>query len=400
MTTPVAASTQQTVVHVIDSLGQVGGAEQQLVENLRRFQDPRLHHRVLCLYELQTNSRQGELPREVTVEYVFPEGATPHRPKIIAATTAALRRIGPDVIHCGLPNAALAARIAGLVLGVPVFESLVNISHEAVRTTDNPAVHPWKLAAHRTVDRISMRSVARFQALSKAVERSWIETVGIPPERVVVIPRGVDTDLYGGPNLVSVRTDLLGGLGFSPDSFVVMNIGRQVPQKGQVYAIRALAELIRDVPEAVLLSAGTTGPSSGELRAEARRLGVSERVAWLGVRTDIPQLLEAADAFLFPSLYEGLGVSLLQAMASSLPVVTTGVAPMTEVVEHETNGLLVPPQDPAGIAAALRRLAGDPEFAAGLGAAGRATIATRFDSAVAAEQVESVYRELLGMAVQ
>ena len=387
----------KTVVHMIDSLGRVGGAEQQLVENLKRFGDPRLRHRVLCLYELTDDSRHDELPRDTVVDYLFAEGERPPRPKIILDATRALKRIGPDLIHCGLPNAALGARIAGRQLGVPVVESLVNISHENVRTTDNPAVSSWKLAVHRTVDRFTMARVARFQALSRAVARSWVDTVGIPADRVVVIPRGVDTDQYGGSAVPEIRDALLRDLEVDLDALVLLNVGRQVAQKGQIYAVRALAKVQETHPNTVLLSAGTTGPMSEPLREEAERLGLSGKVHWLGVRADIPALLGAADVYVYPSLFEGLGVSLLQAMAAGLPVVTTDVAPMTEVVQHGENGLLVPAQDPVALAAAVVDLASNPATARRLGAAARQTIIDGFDADVVTDRVEGMYLELLAM---
>lgn len=386
------------VLHVIDSLGRVGGAEEQMLENLRRFNDLRLSHGILCLYELEEDDRSSEVPPGVEVNYVYRSGVKESsRPHMVRDMTRAIRQTQPDLIHCGLPNAALGSRIAGRRLGIPVVESLVNISHENIRTVDNPAVARWKLIAHRLLDRISMRSVVRFQALSQAVARSWIDTVGIPADRVVIIPRGVDMSRFESLNSQQARAELCDSLGLTHDTFLILNVGRQVPQKGQVYAVRAMAALLRDVPNSAFLSAGSRGPMSDRLKDEADQLGVSDRVFWLGVRSDIPALLGACDAFVFPSLYEGLGVSLLEAMAAGVPSVTTDIAPMTEVITDRESGLLVKPQHPEEIASALRELANDPELRTKLGGAARLHIETGYASSTTAAMIESVYRDVLGL---
>lgn len=384
------------VVHVIDSLGRSGGAEQQLVANLLNFTDPGLSHEVLCLYRGST-SRESDLPPGVELSYLISDG---RRVRNRLALSLLMRRrlaeTRPDLIHCVLPDAALAARLAGRWLGIPVIESLVNIGHEEVRIVDSAAVTRWKLALHRWTDRWTMRNVARFQALSKEVARSWVDTVGIRPALIDVIPRGVDT---GGTTAdrdrSSCRMNLLAELGLPKDSFVILNVGRQVAQKGQIYALMALPKIITEVPTAVLVSAGSSGPMTQRLREEARRLGVEGRVHWLGVREDVSDLMAAADVFIFPSLYEGLGVSMLQAMASGLACVVTDRPPMTEVVSDGATGLLVPPRDSDAIAAALVRLAHDHALRGSLAARARAHVATQFDAGVVANRIERLYREVL-----
>ncbi len=120
----------------------------------------------------------------------------------------------------------------------------------------------------------------------------------------------------------------------------------------------------------------------------------------LGARGDIPELMAAADAFVFPSLFEGLGVALLEAMAGGLPVVTTDVAPMNTIVTHGETGLLVPPRDAAAIAGAVARLVDDIELGARLGAAAREHILANYPSDRAAAAIEHLYLDVLGLAPQ
>jgi glycosyltransferase involved in cell wall biosynthesis len=384
---------RRVVVHVIDSLGRSGGAEQQLVENLRRFCDPRLTHRILCLYDAGADSRASDLPPRVEVAYLGAEGSrTRNRLLLIVRVWMSVRGMRPDLLHCALPDAALATRVSGRMLGIPVIETLVNISHEPVRLVDNDAVSRTKLRFHRRIDRVTMRWVARFQALSRTVADSWIENVGLAPDLVKVIPRGI-----ARKDLDPARDSVVAELGLPPDSYLILNVGRQVAQKGQIYLVRAMPAVLDRIPNAILVSVGSPGPMTGDLMAEVDRLNLGAQVRWLGTRADVDRLMSATDVFVFPSLFEGLGVSLLEALAARLPCVTTERGPMTEVVTHEVTGLTVAAQDPQALADAVVRLAEDGALAQQLSRAGRHAVLERFDIERVSRQVEDMYLELLGL---
>lgn len=392
--TPASDHSTVRVMHVIDSLGRSGGAEQQLVGNLQRFKDTRFRHAVLCLYPGAGDTRASEIPDHVHIGYLYgQDDRTRNRVRLIARMVGVMRKHRPDLVHCALPDAALAARVAGRITGTKVVESLVNVSHEPVHAIDNAAVTPAKLALHRAVDWLTMRWVTRFHALSQEVARSWADTVSIPRSKIEVIPRGVDVATLPAPaDRLEIRKAILAELDLPEDAFVILNIGRQVPQKGQIYAIRALPAIRDRVPTAIFLSAGSGGSKSEQLRAESEELGVSDMVHLLGVRQDIPELLIAADVFMFPSLYEGLGVSLLQAMGSGLAPITTNRPPMTEVVSHNVTGLLIEPQDESSLAEAVVTLATDDMLRKRLGKAAREFIIAGFDASTVAERLEGFYQ--------
>ena len=131
-------SSRAHVVHVINSIATTGGAEHQLVTNLRSFSDPTLRHSLVCLYDV-TPSRRDEIPAEVPVVHLYGMGTARPGPWGRARDlTGVLRDLDPDVIHCSLADAALASRFAGRRLGVPVVETLVNIANEKVKAVDNP----------------------------------------------------------------------------------------------------------------------------------------------------------------------------------------------------------------------------------------------------------------------
>jgi glycosyltransferase involved in cell wall biosynthesis len=243
-----------------------------------------------------------------------------------------------------------------------------------------------------------MRSVSRFHALSEEVARSWSESIGIDRDRITVIPRGVQLDQIGASVLgpgerESARRDL----GIDPDAFVFLHVGREEPQKGHRYLLAAWQRVLTEHPEARLVMVGRRGNSSMEVDSALRRL--SESVLRLGPRTDVYRLMSMADAFVFPSLYEGIGVSLLESMGAALPVVVFDRPPMNEVITHESTGLCAEPFDSEDLARQMKRLIVDPGQGAKLGAAASAQVARDHDPDVVAARIERVYAQILGMQV-
>ena len=142
-----------------------------------------------------------------------------------------------------------------------------------------------------------------------------------------------------------------------------MTLGRQEFQKGQWHLIEAMPEVLSQEPEAVLLLAGREGNSSERLRRAVASADVGSAVRFLGHRNDAPEILAAADVFVFPSLYEGLGGVLIQAMALGLPIVASDLPAIREVVEADANALVVTPGRPDDLETAILALAADPRAA-------------------------------------
>lgn len=387
------------VLHVINSLGVSGGAEQQLISNIAHFTDPRFEHHIAYLYGYDFETRTG-MAGEVaeSLHQVLPTGSKGSRRQAIHRLGVIVEEVEPALIHCSLADASLAARVVGWRRHIPVVESLVNIAHDPIRLVDSPNVKAWKLNAHRLLDRVTMRRVAAFHALSGVVARSWHESVGIDMDRIHVIPRGVDVDglnsqAAAGPN----RGDLAEELGFDPAANVVLSVGRHEPQKGQRYLIEAMPEILEAHPNTVLLIAGRPGSASESLAETTRRAGVQSVVKFMGRRTDVAALVKASDVFVFPSLYEGLGVSLLEALALGVAVATSDIEPMNEVVVDEDNGRLFEPMSPSSIARVMGELLGDRDQRKRIGSAGRVTIASSFTSEAAALSLEQLYRAVVGV---
>ncbi len=304
-----------------------------------------------------------------------------------------LRRTPPDLVHTMLFEADLVGRLAAAGTGVPVLSSLVNTSYEPVRFRD-PSISRHRLRTLQALDALTGRFLTtHFHALTEAVKESAVRTLRLPPERITVVPRGRDPLRLGAASLQR-RQRARRALGLDSSAEVVVTVGRQTYQKGQRFLLEAAALLAGERPRLKVVVAGKEGPVTPELRRLQSELGLSEIVEFLGNRTDVPEILAAGDVFAFPSLYEGIGGAVIEAMALGLPVVCSDLAPLREVVESGRSALLVPPEDPRSLASAVNRLLDDPALARRLGARGREAFQERFETDRSAREMGALYRRI------
>ncbi len=252
----------------------------------------------------------------------------------------------------------------------------------------------WKAAARGLVRRWGARRTAAFVAVSDEI-RSWlIEGWGADPRRVSVIPNGIAVP---PPTDAPARERIRRTLGLKSEEVAIASVGRLEPVKNQALLVEAFGRVARDVPAARLLLVGE-GSERAALEERCRRLGIRERVDFLGWRDDARALLGCIDVFVLPSLSEGSPQALLEAMGSGLAVVATRVGGSAESIEHGKTGLLVDPQDPADLAARLVELSSSPEDRRRLGeSAARAVREGRsFEGMV--RRYDELYRSLLGLA--
>jgi glycosyltransferase involved in cell wall biosynthesis len=182
-------------------------------------------------------------------------------------------------------------------------------------------------------------------------------------------------------------------LGLADDDFLIGNVGRLAPQKGQRHLIGAMPQLLELVPSAHVVIAGGGGLAD-YLRELADEMGVAARVHVLGPRQDVPALMHAVNVFAMPSIWEGFGLVLLEAMAAARPIVASRVATIPEVVVDGETGILVPAGDALALAEALTRLAHNPLLAREMGEAGRRRLRDQFSVEKMVGDTERLYREL------
>lgn len=245
---------------------------------------------------------------------------------------------------------------------------------------DHLARHKWllrpKQLAYRWLYRITQRWVDGLIAVSTDVKRALIEQFAIRDEKIAVICNSVDVRRYGHP---VDRTAVRASLRLPPEACMAAVVATFKRQKGHRYLIDAAAQVIDRFPNLHLLFIGD-GELRHDLQARTRSAGLSDHVHFLGWRQDIPELLAASDYFVLPSLWEGLPMALIEAMASGLPVIATNVSGSRQVVVDGESGLLVEPGDVPALANAMIRTLAAPEAARAMGRTARQRVATEFSA--------------------
>jgi glycosyltransferase involved in cell wall biosynthesis len=226
-------------------------------------------------------------------------------------------------------------------------------------------------------------------AISGGVRDALLQS-GVPAARIEVIPSGIDLAPFDAP---FDRAAARSALGLAPDDVLAIQVAALAPHKSQTTLLRAAALLRGRAPRLRVWIAGE-GALRAALVAEHKALELDDRVRFLGFRDDVVTLLRASDVFVLSSYLEGMGTSILDAMAAGLPVVATRVGGIPEVVTDGETGLLVPPRDPAALAEALARLADDAALRASWGARGRQA-ARAFGADRTAALTRALYRRLL-----
>jgi glycosyltransferase involved in cell wall biosynthesis len=384
------------VLHLIEALGP-GGAERLLFTNLKHLDSTQIHSSVLTVFPHATHWQEPIRQLGVTVESLNCRNSR-DLPGGIRRLRSRLRTNRPDLIHSHLWAANIIARVAGRLSRVPVISSVHNPDHEMQAWEDGASVGLNKRRAVRGLDRWTSRfGCTRMIAVSDYVRKSAHRNLGFPLERIELLYNPIDREQVETPPK-QTRGELLHQLGLPDESLILLNVARVSPQKGLLYAIKALPAILERYPSVHLLSVGaTTDPAwLARLKAEAKELGVTSQFHVLGPRDDVVDFLRSCDVFVFPSLYEGLGIALIEAMSVGCACVATNAGPIPEVVTHGQDGLLVPPADPGQLADAICGLLEDPDRRSALGAAARRTALDRFQPQASADRLAAIYRSVAG----
>jgi glycosyltransferase involved in cell wall biosynthesis len=283
------------------------------------------------------------------------------------------RRI--ELVHAHASHAHSLAVLATLGTGVPLV---------VTRRVDFPI-------GRNPFSRWKYRRAASVAAVSEGVRRVLVDG-GFPAERVEVIHDGVDPARVAGAAESKLRAEL----GIPPEAVVFGVTAFLTDHKDHATLLRAFRLVEAELPNAWLLIAGQ-GELAEQLTALTRELEL-RRVRFLGHRPDIAPVLGALDVFVLSSHHEGLGSAVMDAMYAGLPVAATRVGGIPELVDEGVDGLLVPARDPAALAAALARLAREPEERKRMGEKAREKAWARFSAARMAREYQTLYDRLLGVA--
>jgi glycosyltransferase involved in cell wall biosynthesis len=257
----------------------------------------------------------------------------------------------------------------------------------AARLARQPAVGTAQLfvePASKMEAGLWLRLYHRIIAVSEDVRAHYAEDLRVPRRKLLVAHNGLRI-----PPVRSTPRALRDALVQGRPGYVALTSARLHPQKGHAFLLAAAAL----VPDVTFVLAGD-GPLRTQLERQARELGIANRCVFLGERSDIPDLLAAADLLVLPSLYEGLPLAVLEGMAAARPVIATAIGGTSEAIETERSGLLVPPSDPQALASAIRRVRSDPALAHRLAAAGRERVVREFSATATARIVMDVYDQV------
>jgi len=291
-----------------------------------------------------------------------------------------------DIVHTHSSKAGILGRLAAHIAGVPI---IVHTPHGHVfYGYYGPAITRLFLV----LEKIWARFTDRIITLTENGRREHVAFGVAGPDKFVAIPSGVELEPF-----LSVRIDVRKvkkTLGIDLRERVVGSIGRLVPVKGYRYLIQASKWVLRKRPDVTFLLVGD-GPLRDELMRLAQRLDVADKFVFAGHREDEPELIAAMDLFVLPSLNEGMGRVLVEAMAEGKPVVATEVGGVADVVVDRQTGLLVPPKDPEAMAEAILKLLQDEKLARRMGVEGRKRVYPRYSAKVMVEKIGRLYMELL-----
>ena len=351
----------------------VGGAEVHLLAQVR---GQAAHGHVLRVLYLKGKGSLAPEMREAGAGYV---GRTGLGGILRSARWA-------DVVHSHLLKADMATAVVATLAGRR--SSLIASKHNDEQVLKRPLVS----FVHGILGKLPARTIV----LSDHVGRFFAEHGGVDPARTRRIYYGIDPAPFERAAAMPAadKARLRASLGLAAGDVVFVCVARFARQKAHEVLLEALSRVERRDVRLLLVGDDPFGDGRRKAEAVARDLRLGERAIFTGIRRDVPALLAISDGFVMASRWEGLGLVFLEAMAASLPVVATRVSAVPEVVSEGETGLLVPVDDPAALAAALARLAGDADLRRGLGLAGARRVRERFGLERMVEATLAVYREV------
>ena len=366
------------VLHLITRLP-VGGAERLLVDIARGLDPQRFTSIACCIQD------RGELAAELEASGIAVHSLERMRTRrfdwrAIGDLARLMREQRIDVVHSHLYHANLYGRLAARRARVPAVATVHNTY--AKRKLHRELLNRW--LAHIS---------ARVIAVSEDVRNDLMRYDGIPAQKIVVIHNGIDV---GRVRTALTRGEARARLGLPHEAIALGCVARLEEQKGHRFLLEALARLNDPARGAARFRVVLVG--DGRLRAELERraadLGVAAWTMFLGTRHDVPDILKALDICVMPSLWEGLSVAMLEAMAAGLPLVISDVSGVSQVIGDNEFGLKVPVGDVSGLARTIAGLADAPERRLALGAAARQRVLAKFSAQAMLAELSRLYEEV------
>ncbi len=244
----------------------------------------------------------------------------------------------------------------------------------------------------RLIDKLTARATKpRFVACSRTVAKSYKKRLGIAPSDIEIIHNFVaPQNLRCEPGK---PTEIRHSLDIPEDAFIYIEVGRLDPPKGQSYLLKAFQKVLLKVPQAYLILIGT-GPSENDYRQLSKSLTIEHRVHFPGRIKNIGAYLEMSDVFVFPTLFEGFGIALIEAMAKGMPCIASRIDALEEIIDDDVSGLFVEPKSETELAKMMIRLYKNPELRERLGQAASKKVKSQFIADVLIPKWEKLYSEI------
>jgi len=299
-----------------------------------------------------------------------------------------IKKEKPDIVHTHTSKAGILGRIAARAAKV---SQIIHTPHGHVFYGHFSRAASWVFL---WLERILAIVTDRFVALSKGELQDYSALAVYPPDKVVKIHSGVDIEKFQATGVSIIDKKRL--LGLEPNGCCIGFVGWLLPIKGPMHLLRAMKYVWQEYSAAHLIFVGK-GDLDVDLRAEALNLDQNGRVKFLGWRNDIDEIMQIFDIFILPSLNEGMGRVLVEAMAAGKPIIASNVGGIPELVRHGDNGLLVPAGDEKALADSIKRLIRDPEEANSMGLNGRKR-SYQFSLESMVEKIDGLYEDLAAIS--
>jgi sugar transferase (PEP-CTERM/EpsH1 system associated) len=354
------------IAHVLFRLG-TGGLENGVVNLINTMPEEKYRHAVICMTDY-TDFRNRIKKADVAVYCLNKKPGKDFA--VYFRLWKLLREIKPDILHTRNLS-ALEAQLSGLLAGVKH-----RVHGEHGRDIDDvDGTNPRYVLLRRLFRPV----VARYVPMSKDLESWLMNQIRVPAKKITQIYNGVDLTRF---RISDGKTAGLLPPGFhSPGLLLIGTVGRLDPVKDQITLVQAFIELVKTVPGAsdkarlVVVGGGALQPKLKELSRDA---GTDDLIWFAGERNDVADIMQTLDLFVLPSINEGISNTILEAMATALPVIATDVGGNPELVIHNETGYLVPKQEPVAMAEAFKHYLDNPGLLAVHGAAGRARCESTF----------------------
>lgn len=371
--------TKRVVFQIITSLVPAGA--ERVVVHLLQYHDRSKYQPVCVCLGNPVNSHYELLVSQLGIPIHFLGKGARATVGLMKRLDALFREYRPTVVHMHL---------RGLTYAYPLL--LKYRTPVRVYTVHNLAGHDRGTNLQRLVSTLAFRyKLGRVipVAIAERVRQSIQEVYRYP--NPPLIPNGISLGDFLLPDESRKKWRLQEGI--EENAIVISHVGRFTHQKNHALLIEALAQ-IHSAHQWLLLLVG-----DGDLRPAVEEMvkakGLIDRVRFMGVRADIPQILNASDIFVLSSRYEGNPMSVMEAMAAGLPVISTAVGGVPELVEDSISGILVPPEDPMALSQAIQKLVEDPHLLAQMGKRARQTALERFDACTMTRAYETLYETIL-----